>query len=102
MEGDQQIIPGLTTILAPGHTPGLQALVVELPDSGFYVLGADSVYLNENINDNLPPGSCWDPVAAQYSVTRLKAVAGLLDAQLWPGHDYEFFTNEVELLSEYR
>ncbi len=102
LEGDGEIIPGLTVFLANGHTPGLQSLVVELPETGFYVLSADAAYLRENINDNLPPGSCWDPVTSQYSVTRLKALAKLLDAQHWPGHDHEFFTQDVKLLSEYK
>lgn len=102
LQGDQEILPGLTVFLATGHTPGLQSLVVELPENGFYVLSADSAYLEENIAENLPPGSCWDPVCAQYSVTRLKALAKLLGGQQWPGHDYEFFTQSGRVQAAHR
>ncbi len=101
LQGDREIIPGLTTFMAAGHTPGLQGLVVDLPESGFYVLSADSAYLEENIIDDLPPGGCWDPVCAQYSVTRLKALAKLLGAEHWPGHDFEFFTQKARIHEAY-
>ena len=88
-------------MLANGHTPGLQGLIVELPDSGFYILGADSAYLTENISDNLPPGSSWNPVLAQYSVKRFNALAKILGARYFPGHDYNFFTKEVKIAEAY-
>ncbi len=102
LQGDQEIIPGLTVFLAAGHTPGLQSLVVELPEAGFIVLSADSCYLQENIAENVPPGSCWDPVSGQYSVTRLKALAKVLGGQHWPGHDYEFFTQSGRVHTAHR
>ena len=101
LEGDTQIIPGLTAIIANGHTPGLQGLAVELPQNGFFLLGADSVYLKKNIEENLPPGNSWNPILGQYSIKRFKALAQLLDAQYLPGHDYEFFTGEAKLAEAY-
>lgn len=97
LEGDSAILPGLTTILASGHTPGLQGLVVELPQSGFILLGADACYLRENLEQNLPPGNAWNPVLAQYALKRYQAMQSLLGARLFPGHDYGFFTEEVEI-----
>lgn len=91
LDGDELIMPGLTVVRANGHSPGLQALVVELPESGFFVLTGDAAYTQENIDNDLPPGLGWNPVFAQYSIKRLKALAGLLDAQLLPGHDPETF-----------
>lgn len=102
LEGDTQIIPGLTAMLANGHTPGLQGLVVELPQSGFFLLGADSAYLKKNIEEDLPPGSSWNPILGQYSIKRFKVLAKLLDARYLPGHDYEFFTKEVNLAQAYK
>ena len=101
LEGDDVIIPGLTVIMAEGHTPGLQALIVELPQSGFYILGGDSSYLRENIEKNIPPGAAWNPVAGQYSIKRLKAVQKLLDAQYFPGHELEFFEKNVKTWQAY-
>ena len=101
LEGDEVILPGLGVMLANGHTPGLQGLIVDLPKSGFYLLGADSAYLTENIAENLPPGSSWNPILAQYSVKRFKALAAMLGARYFPGHDYDFFTKEVKITEAY-
>jgi len=75
---------------------------VELPESGFYILGADSAYLDVNIEKNIPPGSSWNPVLAQYAVKRFKALQSVLDAQYFPGHDLAFFRENVEYAAEYR
>ncbi len=101
LEGDEVILPGLTVIMAGGHTPGLQALVVELPQSGFYILGGDSAYLRKNIENNIPPGSAWNPVIGQYSIKRLKAIQKLLDAQFFPGHELAFFKENVKTYEAY-
>jgi N-acyl homoserine lactone hydrolase len=101
IEGDEVIIPGLTVLLANGHTPGLQGLIVELPESGFYLLGADSAYLKENIEQSLPPGSSWNPILAQYAIKRFKALQRILNGHYFPGHDNDFFTNEVKLAKAY-
>ena len=87
----------MTGILANGHTPGLQALVVELPVSGFHILCADSAYLKENIETSLPGGTAWNPVLAQYAVKRLKALKSMLGADGFPGHDHEFFSQELRI-----
>ena len=97
MEGDGVILPGLTAVLANGHTPGLQGLVVELPESGFILLCSDACYLRENFEQGLPPGNAWDPVLAQYALKRYQALQALLGARCFPGHEYEFFTKEIEI-----
>jgi glyoxylase-like metal-dependent hydrolase (beta-lactamase superfamily II) len=97
MEGDGVILPGLTTILANGHTPGLQGLVVELPKSGFILLCADACYLRENYEQDLPPGNVWNPVLAQYALKRYKAIQALLGARFFPGHELDFFTKEIDI-----
>jgi N-acyl homoserine lactone hydrolase len=102
LEGDGAVIPGLTVMLANGHTPGLQGLIVELPESGFFLLGADSAYLKTNIENDIPPGNSWNPILAQYSIRRFKAIAELLDGQFFPGHDNDFFSNEVKLATAYQ
>lgn len=101
LEGDELIMQGLGVLLANGHTPGLQGLIVELPESGFYLIGADSAYLAENISENLPPGSSWNPILAQYSIKRFKTIAAMLNARYFPGHDYDFFMNEVKISKAY-
>ncbi len=102
MEGDGVVLPGLTTLLASGHTPGIQGLVVELPESGFLLLGTDACYLRENYEQNLPPGNVWNPVLAQYALKRYQALQALLGARFFPGHEYDFFTKEVRIAEAYR
>ena len=97
LAGDSVILPGLTTILAHGHTPGLQGLVVELPQSGFILLCADACYLRENYELDLPPGNVWNPVLAQQALKRYKALQALLGARFFPGHEYDFFTKEIDI-----
>ncbi len=102
LDGDLSLMPGLTLIMASGHTPGLQGLIVELPESGFYILGSDSAYLQGNIDMNLPGGISWDPVASQYAITRFKALQTVLNARYFPGHDFEFFTESVKYAQAYK
>jgi glyoxylase-like metal-dependent hydrolase (beta-lactamase superfamily II) len=102
MEGDDVVLPGLTAILASGHTPGLQGLVVELPEGGFILLCADACYLRENLEQNLPPGNVWNPVLAQYALKRYQALQAILGARLFPGHEYDFFRKEIEIAKAYR
>ncbi len=91
MEGDSVILPGLSAVRAQGHTPGLQALVAELPESGSFVLCADAAYLVENLDRELPAGNAWNPLESFYSVRRLKMLGSLLAAPCFPGHDQAFF-----------
>ena len=49
LEGDEVLISGMTAILANGHTPGLQGLVIELPAKQFFILGSDAIYLQKKI-----------------------------------------------------
>ena len=101
LAGDEVIMPGLGVLLANGHSPGLQGLMVELPDSGFYLLGADSAYLCESIKEAIPPGNSWNPILAQYSIKRFKTLAAMLDAPYFSGHDYDFYTKDVKIGEAY-
>lgn len=101
LQGDAVIMPGLTTILSSGHTPGLQGLVVELPETGYCLLSGDSAYLETNIEKDHPPGLVWNTVLAQYAITRFKALKSILGAQFFPGHDYNFYQNKAKLGEPY-
>lgn len=96
LEGDEVIIPGLTAILVNGHTPGLQGLVIELPEKQFFILGSDAIYLQKNIDRDLPPGQAWNMSQALYSVKRLKALQSVLGASLLPGHDFHYYTSRIK------
>lgn len=93
IDGDQVILPGLSVVLVSGHTPGLQALIVDLPETGPIILSSDSCYITQNVQEDLIPGSVWDPTRALHSIKRLKMLTEILDAQLFPNHDLELFNS---------
>lgn len=101
-DGDSVIMPGLAVALLQGHTPGLQGIIAELPESGFFLLGADCAYLMENIEREIPPGGSWNPVLAQYAIKRFKALASLLGGRFLPGHDYDYYHGSLRLGEAYR
>ena len=53
IEGDKEIIPSVSVILTPGHSPGSQCIVVDTA-KGKYVIAADTVPLYENWFDGPP------------------------------------------------
>mgnify|MGYP003407253843 CR=1 FL=1 len=75
-DGDWQALPGLELIDTRGHTPGHQAAVVTLPDSGRLVLPFDAGDLQENFDLEILPGETCDDAAALHSLRRVKALAG--------------------------
>jgi glyoxylase-like metal-dependent hydrolase (beta-lactamase superfamily II) len=105
VDGDYSLAPGVELLLAPGHTPGMQALVVETA-AGTYGLTADLAYCEHNLDPSLseivdgageripttpqdveylPPGIHVDVAACCESVERLRAAVGP-DGTLVPGH----------------
>ena len=87
IEGDTELVPGVSLVCAPGHTPGLQAMIVTLPESGAVVLTSDSIYTRENIEKDIPAGNCWNPVQAMESMHRLVHIAKRERERLFITHD---------------
>jgi N-acyl homoserine lactone hydrolase len=85
VDGDWQIAPGLRGLLTPGHTPGHQSFVVDLPTEGRLVLTADAGDLLENFEREILPGGSVDDAAALASLRRLNDEAGA--GRLVIGHD---------------
>lgn len=59
LEGDQELCPGVSVLLLPGHTPGSQGIVVQTAD-GPWMIAGDTVPLYENWGDSakrIPTGS---------------------------------------------
>lgn len=91
VEGDRELFEGVTAINTRGHTPGHQSLVVELPNSGTFVLAQDCADLVENLDDEVLPGSSVDDDAALHAIQRVKAIAAERHGRVIPGHDPVFF-----------
>src|SRR5688572_23395886 len=91
LDGDSELAPGLTVLRSDGHTPGHQSLLVELPETGPVILAGDACYWREHIAQERVPGVVWNPTLALHSIKRLKTLARLTGARIFPGHDPEFW-----------
>jgi glyoxylase-like metal-dependent hydrolase (beta-lactamase superfamily II) len=101
LDGDTVLSDGLAVLLANGHTPGTQGLLLNLPKAGPVLFTSDCCYLKVNIENDLIPGSVWNTVAAWYSLKKVKFLAGILGAELVPGHDPDYYGVEIPVYPEY-
>lgn len=90
LDGDAELAAGVTVLRTDGHTPGHQSLLLELP-SGPVILAGDCCYWQEHIDAERVPGVVWNPGAALHSIKRLKTLARLTRARIFPGHDPAFW-----------
>jgi uncharacterized oxidoreductase len=79
----------VTIVPTPGHTPGHQALCVELA-GGLHVLAADASYLEAAMRVRHLPGVVWNPDAMVASWERLEALERDRDATLIFTHEPDF------------
>ncbi len=87
VDGDWEVVPGLTMVDTRGHTEGHQSAVVELPNSGTIVLPFDAGDLRENFDHEILPGEAVDDAAALAAIRRLKAIAASRQGKLLLFHD---------------
>ena len=85
IDGDQQILPGIDCLLAPGHSIALQAVAVNTQE-GIAILGSDCAHLFRNYNEEWPSALMIDMVAWVRSLDKLKKRVSLPEL-LFPGHD---------------
>jgi N-acyl homoserine lactone hydrolase len=91
VEGDYNVMPGLTLIFTPGHTPGCQTVMVDLPQSGPILLAGDSGFLQENFQKELIPYYFGDPRQALYSIKRINKWAEIRKAKIFATHDADYW-----------
>jgi N-acyl homoserine lactone hydrolase len=102
LEGDAELVPGVTVLRSDGHTPGHQSLLVELPESGPVILAGDCCYWQRSIDEEIPPGVVWDPTRAMHSIKRLKTIARLTRGRIFPSHDPAFWKTAIKAPDSYR
>jgi N-acyl homoserine lactone hydrolase len=76
LDGDAEIVPGLSVVATPGHTVGHQSVVVRT-GNGAEVLIGDAAYKTRQYlepDGDLPPGQAKDPAAWRVSVGRVHAL----------------------------
>jgi N-acyl homoserine lactone hydrolase len=93
---EYELAAGVSALLTPGHTAGHMSLLIELPRGRPVVLCGDAADLQENLDDEVAPGFCWNDneSLALQSIRRLKSLAQSEGAELWPNHDFEFFRKQ--------
>lgn len=92
MVGDfLELAPGLNIRHAPGHTPGLCILQVNLRDSGAWIFTSDMYHVKENYESSIPQG--WlmrDYDAWVRSNQMIKALVKRTKANVILGHDMDY------------
>lgn len=92
VKGDTQIVPGVTAIFTPGHSTGLQGVLVE-GETQKYFICSDTVGLFECLKRDPPVvGAIYVDLREYYASLRKIAKLG---AVLLPGHDPKVFEREV-------
>jgi glyoxylase-like metal-dependent hydrolase (beta-lactamase superfamily II) len=95
LSGDREIRPGIESLLAPGHTPGLQAVAVETA-RGTAVLGSDCAHVFRNYSEDRPSALITDLPAWLRSFDKLKKKVSAPEL-LFPGHDAAMKTDYPEI-----
>jgi N-acyl homoserine lactone hydrolase len=78
LDGDAEVLPGLSVIATPGHTVGHQSVLVQAGDGMTDLLIGDAAYTPAQYrspdSDDLPEGQASDLTAWRGSVQRIKSV----------------------------
>lgn len=86
-----ELAAGLNIRHAPGHTPGLCILQVNLRDSGTWIFTSDMYHVKENYESSIPQG--WlmrDYDTWVRSHQMIKALVKRTEAKVVLGHDVEY------------
>jgi N-acyl homoserine lactone hydrolase len=79
LDGDAEILPGLSVITTPGHTAGHQSVVVQSADGTPDLLIGDAAYTPRQYTgppgEELPPGQASDLAAWQDSLRRIRSIS---------------------------
>lgn len=91
IRGDKKILPGIELVLAPGHTPGMQAVAVKTA-KGWAIVGSDVAHFSVSYRTDIPSAIITDLRAWMKTYDKLRARASAMDL-LFPGHDPALLTD---------
>lgn len=91
--GEYSLLPGVQVIATPGHTVGHMSMLIELPKGPPVLLAGDAADLQENLDDEIAPGTLWQGRESEAidSIRKLKVLARETGAWIWPNHDMAFY-----------
>ena len=79
LDGDAEILPGLSVIATPGHTAGHQCVVAAAGDGSLDLLIGDAAYTPREYtgpaDQKLPPGQAADRPSWETSIGRVRSMA---------------------------
>jgi len=87
VEGDRVIMPGISVVQTPGHTPGHQSVLVQMTSGRSFIFSGDTISLEENLTFKTPGSNVWSAERAAESIYKLEHLSLLLDAEIIPSHD---------------
>lgn len=88
VDGDTELLPGVTLIQVPGHTPGTMAMRVDLPETGTMIFTSDAVFMGDTFGPPATPGFLINDLTTWYpSVEKVRKLAEESNAMLVFGHD---------------
>ena len=85
LDGDTKILPGIECVTASGHTPGLQAVVVDTT-RGKAIVGSDCAHVFRNIEHDWPSAFSMDLAGCLHTFDKLRGIASASEL-IFPGHD---------------
>jgi N-acyl homoserine lactone hydrolase len=102
-QGEYCLVPGVEAIATPGHTVAHMSLLIEMPKGPPILLAGDAADLQENIVDEVAPGSLWQGAEQQaiQSIRKLKKISTETGAWLWPNHDMPFYRSLKEKSNDF-
>lgn len=87
VQGDEEILPGISVVSLPGHTPGFQGVMVQT-EKGRCLIAGDTIPLFENWEGSIPHGVHVD--LREYEKT-FRKIKSLRPDVILPGHDERVF-----------
>jgi glyoxylase-like metal-dependent hydrolase (beta-lactamase superfamily II) len=82
VDGETEVLPGVTTIWTGGHSPGHQMVIVETGE-GRVVIPGDEIYMYENLGADIPIGYYYDFERLVAAMDRIRELGGFV----LPAHD---------------
>ena len=109
VDGDWHVVEGIETIFTPGHTPGLQSVIITTGKGNVFILPFDALLIREQVTK--PWIGRWDGpyVCMGYlysledsykSIYKIMNIAKARNAEIWYGHDRKFF-DEAKKVPDY-
>src|SRR5207302_10297442 len=98
--GRAHVAPGVEVVPTPGHAPGHQSLVVELPETGRVVLTGDAAFTRANLERGEIPA--MDQAAAKESLALIRSLVGDDLTRVFTSHDADSWSTWRHAPDPYR